>query len=98
MGWAQQQAEIPDIALYKQAAQPVEARVHDFLDRMTVEEKARQLEMYRGDSHLSLLHSSRTGPATLDRCSPRRYNQSVDPRQPLDRNRKTGLGFQVRGL
>jgi hypothetical protein len=37
-GWAQQQAKIPDIALYKQAAQRVEARVHDFLGRMTVKQ------------------------------------------------------------
>src|ERR1017187_6031345 len=65
---------------------------------MSCSQVARQLEMYRGDSHLSLLHSSRTGPATLDRCSPRRYNQPDDPRQPLYRNRKTGLGFQVRRL
>lgn len=35
---------------YKQAGLPVEARVRDLLKRMTVEEKARQLDMYRGVS------------------------------------------------
>jgi beta-glucosidase len=37
-------------APYKQTGLPVEARVRDLLSRMTVEEKARQLDMYRGVS------------------------------------------------
>ena len=37
-------------APYQDATLPVEARVHDLLGRMTVEEKARQLDMYRGIS------------------------------------------------
>jgi beta-glucosidase len=45
-GAAQDAKEAP----YKNAALPVEARVRDLLSRMTVEEKARQLDMYRGVS------------------------------------------------
>ena len=43
-------APIPADARYKQATLPVEDRVRDLLSRMTVEEKARQLDMYRGVS------------------------------------------------
>ncbi len=35
--------------LYRQRTAPVEARVRDLVGRMTLEEKARQLDMYRGD-------------------------------------------------
>ena len=46
---AQQAAPaVPADAAYKQSGLPVEARVRDLLSRMTVEEKARQLDMYRG--------------------------------------------------
>ncbi|MGA2808710.1 MAG: glycoside hydrolase family 3 N-terminal domain-containing protein [Terracidiphilus sp.] len=41
---------IPPDAPYRQAGLPVEDRVRDLLGRMTVEEKARQLDMYRGVS------------------------------------------------
>jgi len=41
---------VPANAPYKQAGLPIEARVRDLLSRMTVEEKARQLDMYRGVS------------------------------------------------
>lgn len=41
-----------DLPLYKDAAQPVEARINDLLGRMTVEEKARQLDMYAGSESL----------------------------------------------
>ncbi len=41
---------VPANAPYKQAGLPVEVRVHDLLSRMTVQEKARQLDMYRGVS------------------------------------------------
>src|SRR5580704_17674296 len=37
---------------YKDASLPVETRVKDLLRRMTVEEKARQLEMYDGSKSL----------------------------------------------
>jgi beta-glucosidase len=41
---------VPADAPYKQPGLPVEDRVRDLLSRMTVEEKARQLDMYRGVS------------------------------------------------
>lgn len=45
------QQSLPSIdvnAPYKQAGLPIEERVHDLIGRMTLEEKARQLDMYRG--------------------------------------------------
>ncbi len=49
--WAQQ-AVPPDLtnAPYKQADLPIEDRIRDLLGRMTVAEKARQLDTYRGVS------------------------------------------------
>lgn len=47
---AQQPAPVPADAPYKQSNLPVELRVHDLVSRMTVAEKARQLDMYRGVS------------------------------------------------
>jgi beta-glucosidase len=49
--WPQQPGQ-PDlrIAPYKQADLPIEDRIRDLLGRMTVAEKARQLDMYRGVS------------------------------------------------
>jgi beta-glucosidase len=48
---AQQTAPaVPADAPYKQSALPVEDRVRDLVSRMTVAEKARQLDMYRGVS------------------------------------------------
>jgi len=44
------QKQIPADAPYKQAALPIEDRVRDLLARMSVQEKARQLDMYRGVS------------------------------------------------
>jgi beta-glucosidase len=41
---------VPANAPYKQVELPIEERVRDLLGRMTVEEKARQLDMYRGVS------------------------------------------------
>jgi beta-glucosidase len=55
-GWAgsagaqQPLSPVPSDAIYRQAGMPVEDRVRDLLKRMTVEEKARQLDMYRGVS------------------------------------------------
>jgi beta-glucosidase len=46
---AQQPARIPDAAApYRQSNLPIEDRVRDLVKRMTVEEKARQLDMYAG--------------------------------------------------
>jgi beta-glucosidase len=47
---AQQPAPVPADAPYKQSNLPIELRVHDLVSRMTVQEKARQLDMYRGVS------------------------------------------------
>lgn len=44
------QTQPPANAPYRNAALPIEDRVHDLLTRMTLEEKARQLDMYRGIS------------------------------------------------
>jgi hypothetical protein len=41
-----------DLPAYRQAGLPVEQRVSDLLSRMTVEEKARQLDMYSGSDDL----------------------------------------------
>jgi len=49
-GAQQTSAPVPADARYKQAGLPIEDRVRDLLSRMTVEEKARQLDMYRGVS------------------------------------------------
>jgi beta-glucosidase len=40
--------EAQDLPLYKNASEPVDARVADLLQRMTPEEKARQLDMFFG--------------------------------------------------
>jgi beta-glucosidase len=49
--WAQKTtAPVPADAPYKQPGLPIEDRVRDLLSRMTVAEKARQLDMYRGVS------------------------------------------------
>ncbi len=51
-------------APYQQAGLPLEQRVNDLLGRMTLEEKARQLDLYSGatalvDKHLDDTHASR---------------------------------------
>jgi beta-glucosidase len=61
---AQQKAGGPDLtAPYRQPNLPTEDRVRDLLNRMTVEEKARQLDMYAGvpdlvDQHLDKTHAA----------------------------------------
>lgn len=45
-------ASTQDTPLYKQASAPLESRVEDLLSRMTLEEKVRQLDMYRGAQEL----------------------------------------------
>lgn len=61
---AQPSSTAPDInAPYRQASNPIEERVRDLLDRMTTEEKARQLDMYAGvpaliDKHVDNTHAA----------------------------------------
>ena len=50
-------------ALYRQQSAPIEQRVRDLLSRMTVEEKARQLDLYSGatalvDKHYDDTHAT----------------------------------------
>ena len=40
---------------YKRADAPIEERINDLLGRMTVAEKARQLDMYRGSDYVDKL-------------------------------------------
>ena len=47
-GAQQPSTAAPSDAPYKQSTLPIEDRIRDLLSRMTVEEKARQLDMYRG--------------------------------------------------
>jgi len=54
------------VALYRQADAPIESRVEDLLRRMTLEEKVRQLDMYRGaqtlvDKRIDELHAAADG-------------------------------------
>jgi beta-glucosidase len=61
---AQQKASAPESAPpYRQPNLPIEVRVRDLLNRMTVEEKARQLDMYAGvpdlvDKYLDKTHAA----------------------------------------
>jgi beta-glucosidase len=50
-GLAAQQVQADDPP-YKQSGLPIEQRISDLLARMTPEEKARQLDMYRGDTNM----------------------------------------------
>ncbi|MGH9697647.1 MAG: glycoside hydrolase family 3 N-terminal domain-containing protein, partial [Bryobacteraceae bacterium] len=59
--WAQQAPS--ENAPYKQANLPVEERVRDLLGRMTVAEKARQLDMYAGIPDLVDKATNRTHAA-----------------------------------
>jgi beta-glucosidase len=43
------------IPVYKRAGAPIEERIHDLLGRMTIAEKARQLDMYRGSDYVDKL-------------------------------------------
>jgi beta-glucosidase len=52
-------------ALYKQSNAPIERRLDDLLSRMTLEEKARQLDLYSGAKDLMSAHSDDTH-ATAD--------------------------------
>ena len=63
---AQEQTAVPSAdALYKQQSAPIELRVTDLLKRMTLEEKARQLDLYSGATAIVDKHSDDTH-ATLD--------------------------------
>jgi beta-glucosidase len=62
LAWAQQISD--QNAPYKQANLPVEERVHDLLNRMSVAEKARQLDMYAGIPDLVDKATNRTHAAS----------------------------------
>jgi beta-glucosidase len=49
----------PDPPLYKQAGAPIEKRIDDLLGRMTVEEKARQLDLYAAAAVLEDKHTGK---------------------------------------
>lgn len=49
-GAGQAAAKAQTVVAYRNARLPIEARVRDLVSRMTVEEKSRQLDMYRGVS------------------------------------------------
>jgi beta-glucosidase len=51
------------LPLYKQANAPTEARLNDLLHRMTLEEKARQLDMYSGARYIVDKHTDDTHAA-----------------------------------
>jgi len=70
---------------YKNAALPVKQRVEDLLGRMTLEEKARQLDMYRGCQ--PLLDPSQT----LDKNRPKPGAQ-VDPARAEKEMGNLGVG------
>lgn len=58
--WGQQAAQSPEPnALYKQAGAPIERRIDDLLRRMTVEEKARQLDLYAAAGTLEDKHTGK---------------------------------------
>ncbi len=50
-------------ALYKQPRAPIEQRVEDLLKRMTLEEKARQLDLYTGATAFMDVHTDQTHAA-----------------------------------
>ena len=63
----------PRDALYKRANAPIESRIHDLLQRMTVEEKARQLDMYAGvpdliDKSIDATHVAKDGKFRTDQA------------------------------
>ena len=62
LAWAQPISD--QNAPYKQANLPVEERVHDLLNRMSVAEKARQLDMYAGIPDLVDKATNRTHAAS----------------------------------
>jgi beta-glucosidase len=75
----------PSIAPYKNAALPVKQRVEDLLGRMTLEEKARQLDMYRGCQ--ALLDPSQT----LDENRPK-PDAKFDPARATKEMGNLGVG------
>jgi beta-glucosidase len=61
--FAQRAANAQASPIYRQAGAPVESRIDDLLKRMTVEEKARQLDLYSGAQFLVSKHSDETHAA-----------------------------------
>jgi beta-glucosidase len=60
------------LPIYKRANAPIERRVEDLLGRMTVEEKARQLDLYAGlslvDEHVDETHASQSARFLPDKA------------------------------
>jgi beta-glucosidase len=56
-------AATPDTPLYREANAPIEQRVDDLLQRMTIEEKVRQLDMYSGATAIMSAHTDDTHAA-----------------------------------
>src|ERR1700733_14485675 len=56
----QAQNSTVDHALYRQPQVPIEERIDDLMRRMTLEEKARQLDMYAGAPDLVSRHTDST--------------------------------------
>lgn len=52
-----------EIPVYRQTAVPIEARIHDLMQRMTPEEKVRQLDLYAGAPALMSRHTDDTHAA-----------------------------------
>src|SRR5580698_3256429 len=50
--------------LYKQAAAPIDKRLDDLLQRMTLEEKVRQLDMYSSAREIMSAHTDDTHSAS----------------------------------
>ncbi len=55
-----QQSAVPELPIYKHPQAPIEARVDDLVDRMTLAEKVRQLDLYSGARYLVDAHSDDT--------------------------------------
>jgi beta-glucosidase len=58
-----QQPAAPELPIYKQPQAPIEVRIDDLVGRMTLAEKARQLDLYSGAKDLVDAHSDDTHAA-----------------------------------
>lgn len=72
--WAQKASPpVRSNPLYKQANAPIERRIEDLIGRMTLEEKARQLDLYSGataivDKHTDDTHAAQTANFLPDKA------------------------------
>jgi len=78
---------------YKDASLPIERRVQDLLARMTVEEKARQLDMYAAltDGVQALANGTHTFSGRTLHTLPVRSHHSPNPSSMSRRTRKQSL-------